>query len=59
MKRAKTEALVELQDAIEDLFYAASLLRTVGDVAAAMRLGDIGDKLHDEYLRIARQKEAS
>lgn len=52
----RDEALVELTHTIEDLFYTASLLRSAGDHAAAQRLGDIGDKLHEEYIRIRKER---
>jgi hypothetical protein len=47
----RSDALDELTNTIEDIFYTASLFRSAGDDEAARRLGDIGDKLHEEYLR--------
>jgi hypothetical protein len=47
----RSEALDELTATIEDVFYTASLFGSAGDHEAAQRLGDIGDKLHEEYLR--------
>lgn len=55
----RKEALDELTNAIEDVFYTASLFRTFGDHGAAQRLGDIGDRLHEEYLRIQTGKALS
>lgn len=55
----RAEAEAELADVIEDVFYTAALFRTSGDAEAARRLGDIGDKLHEEYLRVRRVKRAS
>jgi len=54
MTTIKEEALSELDETIEDIFYIASLLRTAGNSAAADRLGDLGDKLHDERLMLSR-----
>lgn len=51
------EALMELDDAIEAVFYAAGLLRSSGDSQAAQRIGDIGDKLYDERLRLGSSKK--
>lgn len=44
----------EVQAAIEGVFFAASLLRESGDSDGASRLGDLGDKMHDEYMRLKR-----
>jgi len=40
-QQKKQDALIELYDIIEDLFFAASLLRGAGDGAAANRIADI------------------
>ena len=53
-KPTKDEVLAELVRTIEDVFYTASLIRQTGDVAAAQRIGDLGDKLHDEFMRLSK-----
>jgi hypothetical protein len=50
----RRDALAELTNVIEDIFYTASLFRSAGDVEAAQKLGDLGDKFHDEYLRLRK-----
>lgn len=53
-EQIRKEAFDEMTNAIEDIFYTASLFRMAGDAEAAQRLGDIGDKMHDEWLRLRK-----
>lgn len=55
----RKEVLDEVNNIIEDIFYTASLLRSAGDHAAAKRFGDLGDKFHDEYMRISKEARPS
>jgi hypothetical protein len=52
-------ALTELQSVVEDVFFTAALFRTTGDPETARRLGDIGDQLHELFLKAKKGKVAS
>jgi hypothetical protein len=57
MKRnhQKREALSELAEVIEDLFYCADLMRASGQQAAAGRLRKIADDVARERVEIERE----
>lgn len=51
----KREALSELAEVVEDLFYVAALARTCGDHASASRLTRIADDVASERAKIELQ----
>jgi hypothetical protein len=55
----RNEALAELHTAIEDIFYTASLFRALNEPETAQRIGDLGDKLQEEYLRVRKGPKVS